>query len=235
MSDQRFQFRLPLEDWPTATFETDYRLRGGTLFVEGEPLIRFADKAASTVGGVGSFRGHRIELRLRGDEPIVTLDGARAIREDRLRLPPSRSAWIHATIALLASAFGFAASYLYLLRAQSAADAWALKMAIHTAGWHLLLTLTLFPASVFGQRGGIRVVQLTSLVFFFIHLGMSLSNVEVAHPALQSSGIAIFNAASGLFFLASVIYGQRAHRDMSPEAVFGHRTVTTPPLLDASR
>jgi hypothetical protein len=84
-------------------------------------------------------------------------------------------------------------------------------MGLHMAGWHLLLTLTLFPASVWGQRIGIRVVQAVSLVFFLIHAGIATANLDMADPA-----IAVLNALSGLLFGAATLYGQRAHRDMDP-------------------
>ena len=73
-------------------------------------------------------------------------------------IPISGSAWLHAWIALTGSVLGFVASYLYVGRAQTFSDQWAMQMAIHMAGWHLLLALTLFPASVWGQRPGIRSV-----------------------------------------------------------------------------
>jgi hypothetical protein len=80
-----------------------------------------------------------------------------------------------------------------------------------------LLTLTLFPASVWGQQLGIRAVQLVSCVFFFIHVGIAVAN-GVAPDSLRDGSIAMLNALSGLLFLVSVIYGQRAHRDMDPVA-----------------
>ena len=36
------------------------------------------------------------------------------------------------------------------------------------------------------------------------------------HRALDGPWIALFNALSGIFFFAAVVYGQRAHRDMDP-------------------
>jgi hypothetical protein len=122
-----------------------------------------------------------------------------------------RALWAHGWIALGASLFGFAASYLYLGRSQTLADPWALKMAIHMAGWHLILALTLFPASVFGGRAGVRVVQAVSALFFAIHVGIALANSG------EDDGpwIAIFNAASGILFLAALIYGQSARKTIS--------------------
>jgi hypothetical protein len=151
----------------------------------------------------------------RGGVCVVEVEaaGQKAVREDRVWARPSRSAWIHAVIALLGSASGFAASGFYLLKADSLQSDWALRMGLHTAGWHLLLTLTLFPASVWGQRVGIRIVQVVSLVFFFIHAGIALANSDLGDP-----GIAAFNALSGALFLASTIYGSRAYRDMDPIA-----------------
>ncbi len=146
----------------------------------------------------------------------ITVDGALAVPEDHLRAPIAGSAKIHAWIALLASFFGFVASYLYLGRAESFQDPWSLKMAMHMAGWHLLLTLTLFPASFWGQRLGIRVVQGVSLGFFFIHLGIAVANMWPQGGPSDGPWIAVLNALSGLFFLAATVYGQKAHRDMNP-------------------
>jgi len=128
-----------------------------------------------------------------------------------------RSAWTHAVLALTGSGAGFVASYLYLLKAQALQSDWALKMGYHMAGWHLLLTFTLFPASVWGQRIGIRSVQLVSLLFFFIHAGIALANIGPHDPTNPDDpSIAFFNALSGLLFLIAAIYGNRAYRDMDP-------------------
>ena len=108
---------------------------------------------------------------------------------------------------------GFAASWFYLVKAEALHDDWARKMGQHTLGWHLLLTFTLFPLSVWGQRPGIRAVQLVSLLFFCIHAGMALANSDLGDPWIAS-----FNALSAILFLASVVYGNRAHRDMDPLA-----------------
>ena len=51
---------------------------------------------------------------------------------------------------------------------------------------------------------------MVSGVFFAIHLGLALANVE------EGPGIAVLNAASGLCFLVAVVYGQRAWTDMDP-------------------
>ena len=162
-------------------------------------------------------KGASVAVRLveQGGAPVLrlTVDGKEAVREGRIWARPTRSAWIHAFIALGGSAAGFSASYFYLVKAAGLHDEWARKMGQHTLGWHLLLTLTLFPASVWGQRPGIRAVQLVSLVFACIHAGMALANADLGDPA-----IAFFNAASGALFLASTVYGNRAYRDMDPIA-----------------
>lgn len=130
---------------------------------------------------------------------------------------PPRSAWNHGLLALAGSLAGFAAGALYLARSHASADGWALEMAIHTAAWHLLLVLTLLPASVWGGRIGIRAVQLVAAVFFAIHFGMALSNVDLAAGAF-APWIAALNAASGAFFLATLVYGRRAARDAAAPA-----------------
>ena len=85
------------------------------------------------------------------------------------------------------------------------------------AGWHLLLTLTLFPASVWGQRTGIRVVQGVSLMVFLIHAGIAIANLGPPEPGEPTDAwIASLNAASGLLFLVTALYGRRAYRDMDP-------------------
>jgi hypothetical protein len=121
-----------------------------------------------------------------------------------------RQAWIHGSIALTASVFGFLASYVYLRRSVVAEDPWALKMAMHMAAWHLLLVVTLFPVSVLGKRNGIHVVQLVSAVFFVIHVAIALANTDDASLAGAGMWIAIFNGASGLFFAGGAAYGWRA-------------------------
>lgn len=139
----------------------------------------------------------------------------RAIDSDEAETrAPARSAWIHGGLALAGSFAGFAAGALYLARAHAADDAWALKMAVHMAAWHLLLTLTLFPASVWGGRTGIRTVQFASLVFFAIHAGIAIANVGSPPGVAYGPWIALLNAASGLLFAASVVYGQRAHGEI---------------------
>ena len=161
-----------------------------------------------------SFQGAALSLSAEGDDIRLCVDGEPALLESKLTISASRSAWNHAWIALAASFFGFLAGYLYLVKAQTLNDAWAMKMSLHMAGWHLLLTLTLFPASAWGQRIGIRTVQVMSFVFFCIHVGIALANVGTPDDVL----IAALNAASGVCFAAAVVYGQRAYRDMDPLA-----------------
>lgn len=238
MANREIAFRLPFEDWPRAVFETDYGFRGGRLLVEGRPLLAAPSRQALEAGAEAQFRGERVHLLLResqNSEPelILKIGEARAPQEDRVRLRPSRSAWNHAFIALGASFFGFLASYLYLDKSEATGDAWALKMALHMAGWHLLLTLTLFPASVWGQRIGIRAVQVVSGLFFLIHLGIAIANVVDGTPR-DAVGIALLNGLSGLLFLASVIYGQVAHRDMDPLSVFQKKPISAPARAPAS-
>jgi hypothetical protein len=210
-------FRLPLEGWPRAVFRSDYGYRGGILTAFGTQILHAASREALEHGTFGHAKGASVAMRLveHGGAPVlcVTADGKEAVREERIWAKPTRSAWIHACIALAGSAAGFAASWFYLVKAAELHDDWARKMGQHTAGWHLLLTLTLFPASVWGQRIGIRAVQVVSFVFFCIHAGMALANSDLGDPA-----IALFNAVSGALFLASTIYGNTAHRDMDPVA-----------------
>ena len=100
-----------------------------------------------------------------------------------------------------------------------------IKMAYHMAGWHLLLTFTLFPSSVWGQRVGIRSVQVVSAVFFAIHACIAAVNaLDPQAMAVNDQWIAAWNAVSGIFFLAAVIYGNAAYRDMDPGRAFaaGH-------------
>jgi hypothetical protein len=179
----------------------------GSLEIDGVEAIPIV----SLAGPIDAlWNGRRISLRAGESEVVIEVDGERALREDRLQAPISRSAIIHAVIALLASFAGFVASWLYLDRAEDG-DAWAMKMALHMAGWHLLLTLTLFPASIWGQRFGIRAVQVVSGLFFVIHAGIATANMFEPFD-----GIALFNALSGVAFLGAVLYGQRAHRDVDP-------------------
>ena len=211
-------FRLPIDGWPRAQFHSDFGFGSARLETDGKVVLRARtreDLEAGVTGTLADGQPCAMRLVIDGGARRVEVDaaGARAPREDRVWARPTRSAWIHASIALAGSAAGFAASWFYLVKAWDEDSQWAMKMGYHTAGWHFLLTLTLFPASVWGQRLGIRIVQLVSLVFFFIHAGIALANSGPGSPA-----IAFFNALSCLAFLGSVIYGQRAHRDMDPVA-----------------
>ncbi|MFO0755195.1 MAG: hypothetical protein U0359_01785 [Byssovorax sp.] len=211
-------FRLPIGDWPRALFRSDFGYNKARLTLDGAVLVEAETRAELEQGVQGSLAGGEpisMKLVTRGGkrEVEVVVGGELAAEEGRIWAKPTRSAWIHAFIALGGSAAGFLASYFYLVKAAELHSDWAQKMGNHTAGWHLLLTFTLFPASVWGQRLGIRAVQLVSLVFFFIHVGIALANSEV-----DTFGIAFFNALSGVLFLASLLYGNRAHRDMDPVA-----------------
>ncbi|HHH11126.1 MAG TPA: hypothetical protein ENK23_03530 [Sorangium sp.] len=215
-------FRLPLAGWPQATFRGSYMLDAGGLWVGGEEVLTVHSSAQLKEGVSATLAGGRV-LCLRtvaaqnGLELSLEVDGQAAPRQARLRAPTSRSAWIHGWIGLAASAAGFAAGYLYLQKAQQLESAWALKMGYHTAGWHALLTVTLLPASVWGQRPGIRGVQVVAVIFLFIHMGIALANgVWPDAGSTNDRWIAALNALSGVFFLASVVYGQRAYKDMDP-------------------
>ena len=63
-------------------------------------------------------------------------------------------------------------------------------------------------------------MQFVSLLFFFIHLGIALANLGPTGAGGHSGAIAVFNALSGVFFLAAAVYGNRAYRDMDPVAAF---------------
>jgi hypothetical protein len=215
-------FYLPLPGWPRALFQSDFTYAGGRLLIDGVPVLSAATRAELERGVRGDLPPHGgVEMRLvpagTGHDVCVTAGGRRARRESELRARPSRSAWMHACQALAGSGAGFAASWLYLQKAAELGSDWALKMGDHMAGWHLLLTCTLFPASVWGQRTGIRAVQWVSLLFFLIHAGIALANVGSSDPSEPNDAwIAGLNAASGLLFLVAAIYGWRAYRDMDP-------------------
>jgi hypothetical protein len=218
-------FLLPLPGWPRATFESDFLYERAALRVDGAVVLEATGRGALEAGVTGALGapaavvGMRLGTTAHGAPDVrVTVDGRPARREDALRARPTRSAWTHACLALAASAAGFVASYLYLLRAAAEEGDWALKMARHMAGWHLLLTVTLFPASLWGGRTGIRAVQATALLFLAIHAGIALANAGAGAPTDHEGAIAFFNAASGAFFLAAALYGNRAHRDMDPVA-----------------
>lgn len=211
-------YRLPLEGWPRAIFKSGFGHENARLVVDGQRVLLAGTREELESGVEGELRsGERVAMRLTDGGLAIVANGKHAVREDRVFAKPTRSAWIHAFIALFGSAAGFTASAFYLVRSSALekldpmSAVWAHKMGIHTLGWHLLLTLTLFPASVWGQRWGIRSVQVTSLVFCLIHAGIALANADMSDTA-----IAIFNALSGILFAASVVYGQRAYRDMDP-------------------
>jgi len=224
MAEIERAFLLPLPGWPRAVFTSDFGYDRAELRLDGSVVLRTPTRLVLEhgVGGVLAASGARVEMRLRPNDRgtpdvCVAIDGRAARPEEALRARPSPSAWAHACLALAASAAGFVASYLYLLRAAAEEGDWALKMARHMAGWHLLLVVTLFPASVWGQRAGIRAVQYTSALFFAIHVGIALANLG-AGASGHGGSIAFFNALSGVFFFAAVVYGNRVHRDMDPVA-----------------
>jgi hypothetical protein len=219
MAELSVCFRLPLPGRPRARFVSDYSLRGGRLWLGEQLLVAAPTRDALERGVTARLPGTECSLTLRASHPsevAVFVDGEPAPREDRLRAPISRSARIHAGLALAASGCGFIASGLYLRRARFFSDPWAMKMALHMAAWHLLLTVTLFPLSVWAQRLGIRIVQLTSLLFFFIHVGIALANTGASATATEGVWIALLNGASGVAFLLAAIYGLRAYADMDP-------------------
>ncbi len=222
MAEQNIRLLLPLEGLPGACVHTDYLFNGARLEIAGKYILEASNRRTLEQGVQGRLpSGEEIEMRLVAAtrELEVRVDGQRALHADRLRAGISRSAWLHATVALAGSAAGFAASWLYLRKAAALHSDWAGKMGQHTFGWHILLTLTLFPASVLGQRLGIRLVQGVCLLFSLIHAGMAIANVvspDAASPL--DPWIATFNAASGLFFAVATVIGQRAWRDMDPVA-----------------
>lgn len=225
--DRVMAFRLPVTGHPRAVVTSDYGLCRARVCVGGRTAIEVCSPAELARGASAALEGcGLLALRAADGELELTLDGALAVREEDLAAPVSRSAWIHAWIALTGSLLGFIASGLYLQRARIRADPWAMKMALHMAGWHLLLTLTLFPASVLGQRTGIRAVQTVSALFFAIHVGLALCNTTPVPGEGGLPWIASLNAASGLAFLIAALYGRVAFRDMDPEASLsgpGHR------------
>ena len=224
-AENEIAFLLPLPGWPRAMFESDFGYQGGRLLLDGVAVLSAATRADLERGVCGVPPGQSVEFAIRldatGSRPqlAVRVGDHFARREDDLRARPSRSAWLHGFQALAGSGAGFAASYLYLQKAAALESEWAQKMGNHMAGWHLLLTLTLFPASVWGQRTGIRVVQGVSALFFLIHAGIALANLGPADPTDPSEPwIASLNAASGVLFLVTALYGQRAYRDMDQVA-----------------
>ena len=223
MAELEIPFRLPLGGWPRAVFESDYGYDGGRLLVDSETVLEAENRGELEHGVTGRLPGRDVTISLRlvtkgsAVDVEASVDGRHALREDRMRARPSRSVWLHACLALLGSAAGFVASDLYLIKAVRLDSEWALKMGYHMAGWHLLLTFTLFPTSVWGQRTGIRIVQLVSGLFFLIHAGIATANLWPGAGASTDDGwIAVFNALSGLCFAVATIYGSRAYRDMEP-------------------
>jgi len=226
VADLRIVFRLPVAGWPRAVFESDHVYDGGCLRVGGQVVASATSRTELRRGVEGPLPDDQgrvtVRLTMDGAMPrlLVSVDGREALPEDELPVPTAPSAWGHAGLALAASAAGFVASYLYLDKSTVLQSLQAWKMAYHMAGWHLLLTFTLFPASVWGGRVGIRAVQATSLLFFLIHLGIALANVvgtQAAEPG--DFRIGVWNAVSGAFFLAAVVYGNKAYRDMDPAQV----------------
>lgn len=224
-AENEIVFLLPVPGWPRAVFQGDFSYRTGRLVLDGHPVLRVTSRAELEHGVSGRLpsTGEAVQMQLvprgTGQDVHVTVAGRAARRQSDVRARPSPSAWLHACLALAGSAVGFAASYLYLRKATALGSEWAFKMGTHMAGWHLLLTVTLFPASVWGQRVGIRSVQWVSGLFFLIHAGIALANLGPSDPTEPNDAwIASLNAVSGLLFLVSAVYGNRAYRDMDPVA-----------------
>jgi hypothetical protein len=215
-------YRLPLEGAPRVVFETDWLFHGGRLSYEGRSLVEARTRDELARGLETEFAEGALTVRLvehAGENAIeVRLGDALALSESTVFLKPTRAVWIHAWIALAGSIFGFVSSALYLHKASLLHSEWASKMGMHTLVWHVVLTATLFPSSLWGQRLGIRIVQAVSLVFFGIHVCIAISNVgnggDASNP--NDAWIALTNALSGLAFLAAVAWGQRAAREMDP-------------------
>ncbi|MEJ7734314.1 MAG: hypothetical protein WKG00_34605 [Polyangiaceae bacterium] len=205
MAELRISYLLPAASPTRAVFVTDYGLRGGELLVDGAVVLAAPSHAALQQGVVGALRssGQAVCARSEGDFDVrIWVDGIEAVREDAPAAFRGRAARLHAALALAASASGFVASWLYVVRARASGDAWAMKMALHMAGWHLLLTLALFPAALWGGRFGLAGVRVTALVFFAIHAAIALANLG---PEAEGSAIAALNATSGLAFLATAL------------------------------
>ena len=205
MPERSLSFVLPRPAGERATFFTDFGLRGGRLVVDGSEVLAASSREALQRGVRAALADpeRQVLVRAAGDFDVrIWVDGVEARREDEARSTTGGRSALHAILALVASACGFAASWLYVVRARAAGDPWSMKMALHMAGWHALLTLTLFPGALFGNRLGLIVVRITCLVFFAIHVGIALANLG---PEAESGAIAILNAASGLAFLATAI------------------------------
>ena len=117
------RYRLPVDGWPEAVFEGNYSFQGGRLRLGDEIVLRAADQHELERGVQRALRpgGETIRMQLvqAGGSPYVEIDvdGRHARRTDDLSAPTSRSAWIHAWIALCGSGAGFIASLLYLFKA----------------------------------------------------------------------------------------------------------------------
>ena len=214
-------YRLPLSGRPRATFETDYLYEGGRLMIDGACVLHVPSRGALEDGVSATFAEGVVSARLdpTGEQArvVVTLDGVEATDERSVDVRATRSAFVHASLALAGSFAGFVASFLYLHKAALLHSAWALKMGQHTAGWHLVLTLTLFPGSIWGGRTGIRIVQCVCVLFFAIHLAIAVANLGASDPTNPNDpAVAVFNALSGILFLIAAWVGNRAHRDMDP-------------------
>lgn len=192
--------------------------------VDGACILHVPSRTALEEGVSARFAEGLVCARLatEGDTTKLhlSLDGVEAIDERDIELSATRSTWVHALLALGGSFAGFVASGLYLHKAALLHSAWATKMGQHTAGWHLLLTLTLLPGALWGGRIGIRVVQCVCFLFFAIHLAIAIANLGPSDPSNPNdAGVALFNALSGALFLAAGLVGQRAHREMDPALV----------------
>jgi hypothetical protein len=191
-----------------AAFVTDYGLRGGRLLIDNAPVL-IADSAPALADGVTAIlasTNQLVTVRTTGAfEVSLWVDGLQAVPSDRAPPRRARGASIHGGLALAASVFGLWASWLYVVRARASADPWAMKMAIHMAGWHLLLTLALFPAAIWGGAAGVRAVRATAVVFFCIHLGIAIANAAPGGDLEQGAWIAFLNAASGAAFLTTAL------------------------------
>lgn len=227
MSTPAFQrnFVLPDRNLTRVCFESDYEFRSTRVRIAEREILELANPQeldrGTTLTSV-SLGGATLEVRRRMDGAIPIIDiflaGESATPEDELSAYTARAAWIHAFQALAASAAGFVASAIYLSKSQDSGSLHEFKMAYHMAAWHLLLTLTLFPASVWGGCFGIRFVQTTSALFFLIHAGIAAANLSTFNsPEAADPAIALWNAVSGFFFLVATIYGNRAHAEAAAQ------------------
>ena len=230
---QRLVFRLPRPGWPSVVVETDYLYDVADLVVDGEVVLA-SQSREELLRGVSVCRDDgTLTLRLIESDGHSRLelrdDGREALPDSVIHVRPTRPVWMHAWIAFGGSLAGFVASAMYLRKSAMLHSEWAWKMGQHTAAWHLLLTLTLFPAAVWGPRLAVRIVQGVSLLFFLIHASMAIGNLGPSDPTNPNDpAIALFNALSGLLFLAAAIYGNRAHRDKDPgEALRAGRAEVT--------